>query len=94
VTGHCGGVGPLRNGRRDVQSTALRKDDGGTLGPARNLSGDRSGQAALRREQREQLGSNHCGNRVTGKEGEADDRCQKHSPRKRINGGTPVGYSG
>jgi hypothetical protein len=41
------------------------------------------------REQWEDLGSNHCENRATGKEGEA-----KHSPWKRRNGSAPVGCSG
>jgi hypothetical protein len=36
------------------------KDDGGTLGPTGTLSGNCSGRAALRREQQEQLQSNHC----------------------------------
>jgi hypothetical protein len=40
------------------------------------------------------FGNNHRANRNTGKEGEADHRLQKHSPRKTNNGGTPVGYSG
>jgi hypothetical protein len=31
------------------------KDDGGTLGPPGTLTGNRSGQAALRREQQEHL---------------------------------------
>jgi hypothetical protein len=77
------GVGPLRNERRDVQSTALGKDDGGTPGPARNLPGKHSGRAPLGREQREQLERNHLENRFTGKKGETDHRRHKHSPRKR-----------
>jgi hypothetical protein len=36
-----------------------KEDDGGTFESARILSGNRSGRAALRREQREQLESNH-----------------------------------
>jgi hypothetical protein len=55
VTGHFGAVGPLSNERRDVKSTSQKKSDGGTPGPARAFSG----RAALRREHREQLGSNH-----------------------------------
>jgi hypothetical protein len=95
VTGYCGGMGPLRNERRDVQSTELGKeDDGGTPGPARTLSGNRSRPAALRKEQREQLDSNHRENRAKGKECEADHRRHKHSPQKRRNGGMSVGYSG
>jgi hypothetical protein len=72
---------------------AIGKDDDGTPGPARTLSGKRSRRAALMREQREQLGSNYCENRTTGKEGDADHRRGKHNPRKRKNGGTSVGYS-
>jgi hypothetical protein len=57
VTGHCGGVSLLRNERRDVQNTALGKDDdGGTPGPACTLSGSHLGRAAIRWEQFE---SNH-----------------------------------
>jgi hypothetical protein len=62
VTRHCGEVDPLRNERQDVQSTDLRKDDGGTPGQART-----SGRAAIKREQREQLGSDHREKRATGK---------------------------
>jgi hypothetical protein len=69
----------------------IKKEDGGTPGLARTLSGNCSGSVALRREQ---LGSNHCENQAMVKEGEADLRCHKHSPRKRRNGGTPVGYLG
>jgi hypothetical protein len=46
------------------------------------------------REQGEELETNHGGNRAMGKEGETNHRCHKHSPRKRRNGGMPVGYSG
>jgi hypothetical protein len=74
--------------------TSEKKDDGGTPGPTGNISGNHSGRPALRREQREQLESNHRENRATGKEGETDHRRHKHSPRKRRNGCTPVGYSG
>jgi hypothetical protein len=49
---------------------------------------------ALRNKQREQLGSNHLENRATGTQVEADHMRHKHSPEKRRNGGTPVGYSG
>jgi hypothetical protein len=68
VTSHCEGVGPLRNERRASKAQPSEKEDGGgTLRPAGTLSGDRSGQAALRREQREQLESNNCENGATGK---------------------------
>jgi hypothetical protein len=69
-----------------AQPSEKNKDDGGTPGPIRNLSGNRSGRATLTREEREQLGSNHRENRATG-------RRHKHSPRKGRNGGKPVGYS-
>jgi hypothetical protein len=49
-----------------------KEDDSGTPGPARNLSGNCLGQAALRREQWEQLKSNQCENRATWKEGKVD----------------------
>jgi rubrerythrin len=39
--------------------TDQKKNDGGTPGLAHTLSGSRSGRAALRREQREKLQSNH-----------------------------------
>jgi hypothetical protein len=42
--------------------TSEKKDDGGTAGPPSTLSGNRSGRVDLRREQREQLESNHCEN--------------------------------
>jgi hypothetical protein len=42
---------------------------------------------------RERLESNRHENRDTRKVGQADHRRQKHSPRKRRNGGKPVGYS-
>jgi hypothetical protein len=51
-------------------------------------------KSGLKGEMRGQLEKNHRGNRSTGKESETDNRRHKHSPRKRINGGTPVGYSG
>jgi hypothetical protein len=70
-----------------------KDDDGGKPGPACTLSGSRSGRVTLRREQREQLESNRSENRATGKEGEADHKRHKHSPRKRRNGGMPVGHS-
>jgi hypothetical protein len=77
-----------------AQHSEKNKGDGGTPGPARPLSGNSLGLAALRKEQREQLESNHRENRATGKEVEADHIRHKHSPRKRRNGGTPVGCSG
>jgi hypothetical protein len=62
------------------------EDDGGTRRPAHTLSGSCSGWVALRREQQEQLERNHHENWTMGKEGKTN-----HSPRKRRNGGTPVG---
>jgi hypothetical protein len=44
-----------------------KKDDGGTPGLPGTLSGNSWGRAALRREQREQLWSNHRENRATGR---------------------------
>jgi hypothetical protein len=66
VTGHREEVEHLRNKRRDITRTNLVKR---TPGPAHTLSGNHSGQAALRREQREQLESNLRENRAMGKEG-------------------------
>jgi hypothetical protein len=60
----------------------------------RLASGNRLGRAVLKREPREQLESNHSENRATGNKGETDHRRHKHCPRKRRNGGTPVGHSG
>jgi hypothetical protein len=77
----------------EAQPLEKNKDDGGTPGPARIVSGNRLGCAALWREQQEHLESNHRQNRATGNEGEVAQSRHKHSPRKR-NGGTPVGYSG
>jgi hypothetical protein len=48
------------------------KDGDSTTGPARTLSGNRLGQAALRREQREQLESNHHASRRDGRRGRSE----------------------
>lgn len=94
MSGHYEGFSPFRKEKRDVKSTALGKDDDcGTSGPAHTLLGSRSVPAALTRKKRKQLETNHRENRATGKEGEGDHRRHKHIPRKRRNGGTPVGYS-
>jgi hypothetical protein len=86
ATGHC----EMKEEASKAQPSEKNKDnDGDTPGPARTLSGNHSGRAAFGREQREQLESNHGENRAMGKEGEADHRRHKYSPRKRINGGTP-----
>jgi hypothetical protein len=53
-----------------------KKDDGGTPGPVRTLPWNRSGRAALRKEQREQFGSYGRENQATGMEGEADQISQ------------------
>jgi hypothetical protein len=57
-------------------------------------SGDISAISALRRKQREQLESNHRENKAMRNEGETDQKSHKHSPWKRRNGDTPLGYSG
>jgi hypothetical protein len=44
-----------------------KQDDGDKPGSTGTLGGNRSGQAALRREQQEQLESSHCENRTTGR---------------------------
>jgi hypothetical protein len=54
--------------------------DGGTPGPNGTLSGNHSGQVALKREQ---LGGDHHENQATGKVGEADRRYHRHSPQER-----------
>jgi hypothetical protein len=83
VTGHCGGVGPSETQEETSKAQPSEKNiDDGTSGQARILSGNLLGRAALR-ELREQLGSNHCENRATGKEGEVDYRRHKLSPRKK-----------
>jgi hypothetical protein len=51
----------------------IGKEDGGTPGQARTLSGNHLGQATLRLVQREQFESNHRENWATGKEGGADN---------------------
>jgi hypothetical protein len=55
VTGHCGGVGPTETKEETfkAQPSEKNKDGVGTFGPACTLSGNRTGLAALRREQRE-----------------------------------------
>jgi hypothetical protein len=70
------------------------KDDGDKPWPARTLSGNHLGWVALKREQWEKLGSNHCENQATGKEGKADHKRHKNSPQKRRNGTMPVRYLG
>jgi hypothetical protein len=89
VAEHCGVVGTLRSEIKYVKSTALGKyDDDGTPGPARISLGNGSGRAALRREQRKQLESNHRENRATERKGETDRRRHEYSLRKRKYGGT------
>jgi hypothetical protein len=85
---------PMRTEAASLEPSGKKDGGGGSPGSAGTLSGNRSGRKALRRKQREQLGSNHRDNRVTLEEGETDLRRHKHSPWKRRNGGTPVGYSG
>jgi hypothetical protein len=51
--------------------------------PIGNLSGNRLGRAALRREQREPLEINHPENRATEEKGKTEHRRHKHSPQKR-----------
>jgi hypothetical protein len=93
VTGHVEGSAPSETKETSkAQPSEKNEDDGGTPGPPRTLSRNGSGRAALRKEQREQLGSNYSENRATGKKGEVDHRRHKHSPRKKINVGTPIGY--
>jgi hypothetical protein len=60
-----------------------KKDNGDAIEPTGTLSGSRSGRAALRREQQEQLESNHRENRVAEKKGEMTHRSHKHSPQKK-----------
>jgi hypothetical protein len=68
---------------------------GGTRGSVLTLSGNRSGRAALRREQREQLESNHVENRAKGKEGEGRPITDVTSiALEKEHGGTSAGYSG
>jgi hypothetical protein len=92
VTGHCEGVGPLRNERRDCTQNRSRnfcphvsekQGDGGTPGPTGTLSENRSRRVALRRGQWQQLESDHRENRDTGEKGETDHTRHTSSPRKR-----------
>jgi hypothetical protein len=53
-----------------AQPSEKNKNDCGTPGLAHTLTGNHSGQAALRREQQEQLENNHSEKRATGKDGE------------------------
>jgi hypothetical protein len=66
-----------------AQPSEKNKESGGTSGPASTLTRSRSGRAALRREQWEDLESNHCETQATGKDGEADYRSRKQSPREK-----------
>jgi hypothetical protein len=61
----------------------MNKDDGGTPGKPGSLSESRSCRAALIKQQREQLESNHCEDRATRKEGEAHPRRQNKVLGKR-----------
>jgi hypothetical protein len=71
-----------------------KQDDSDKPGQTGTLSGSHLGRTALRREQREQLESEHQENPSHGEEGETDRRHHKHSPQKRRNGSTPVGCIG
>jgi hypothetical protein len=62
----------------------IGEDDGGTPGPACTFSGNRSGQAALRRKQQKQFGSNHHENQATGKKGETDQTSKAQPSEKKI----------
>jgi hypothetical protein len=79
---------------RTSAQTNWKKNYGSRLGLTGTLSGSCSGWSTLRREQREQLESNHHENQATGKEGKTNHRHPKHSPWKRRNGGTSVSYLG
>jgi hypothetical protein len=59
------------------------EDDSSTLGPARNLSWNCSGRAALKREQREQLESKHREKPSHMEEGETKHIHRKHSLREK-----------
>jgi hypothetical protein len=88
---------PVTAQAKEETSSSLRaRDIGGSTTPGTFGCSDRkkkimvvhldqlsSYQGTLRREQREQLESNHHENRTTGKEGMADHIRHKHSPRKR-----------
>jgi hypothetical protein len=73
VPGHCEGVGPHQNERRDVESIAIRIK-------MMMVHMDRLGpyEGTTWNEQQEQLESNHQENRTTRKEGEADHMPQTH----------------
>jgi hypothetical protein len=89
------GSAPSEMKEETSKAQTLEKRDGsGTPGLFRTLSGNCSGQVALKRELQEQLQSKNRWNRVIGKEGEDNHRRHKHSPQKRRNGCMPVGYSG
>jgi hypothetical protein len=66
-----------------TQLLEKNKDDGGTIGPAGTLSGNRPGEAELRKEQREQLENNYREKQVRGEEFETDHRSHKHIPGKK-----------
>jgi hypothetical protein len=91
VTGHCGGIPPPPEWKKRHQKHSRRKPRMKVMVVHLALWGNRSGQAALRREQ---LENNHRGNQAMGKKGDVDHRHHKHSPQERRNGGTSVGYLG
>jgi hypothetical protein len=61
------GSAPTETKEEEFKAQTSENDDDHTLGPDRVLSGNLSGQADLRREQREQLERNHSENRATEK---------------------------
>jgi hypothetical protein len=71
-----------------------KEDNGDIPRPTGTLCRNCLGWAALRREQWEQLERSHHEKPTHRKEGETDHGYYKHSPRKRKNGGMPVGYLG
>jgi hypothetical protein len=95
-TAHC--VRPRDQGALvalgNFAHTDQKKDDGSKPGPTGTLWGNCSGQAALKREQRERFETNLCENRGMGKDGETGHSRYKHSPWKIRNDGMPVGYLG
>jgi hypothetical protein len=70
-----------------TQPSEKNRDEGGISGPARTLSVNRLGQATLRKEQREQLESNHRENGAIVKESEGPTTDVTNTPLGREENG-------
>jgi hypothetical protein len=93
--GHCGGVNPLKKKKKNC---TYRRWLCRSTGPhhywdnCQNFIGCHSGRTHVRKERWQWLESDH--HNPEKKPTRGNKRCCKHSPRKKRNGDTPLGYSG